>query len=139
LLRADTLVLIDEPESHLHPPLLAAFLTMLRHMLSEREAHAIIATHSPFVVQETPARYVRIVSRHVNRTTVALPSSETYGEEIGTISREVFRLNSRVGEFADVLRTLAGRYTLDELEAQFRNGLSGQGRALIIAEQARRR
>ncbi len=138
-LRADTLVLIDEPESHLHPPLLAAFLTMLRHMLSVREAHAIIATHSPFVVQETPARYVRIVSRHVNRTTVALPSGETYGEEIGTISREVFRLNSRVGEFTEVLRTLAGRYSLDEIESQFRNGLSGQGRALVIAEQARRR
>lgn len=138
-LRADTLVLIDEPESHLHPPLLAAFLTMLRQLLEKREAHAIIATHSPFVVQETPARYVRIVSRHVNRTTVALPSNETFGEEIGTISREVFRLNSRVGEFTDVLRTLARRYSLDELEAQFRNGLSGQGRALVIAEQARRR
>lgn len=138
-LRADTLVLIDEPESHLHPPLLAAFLMMLRHMLHEREAHAIIATHSPFVVQETPARYVRIVSRHVNRTSVALPSGETYGEEIGTISREVFRLNSRVGEFTEVLRTLARRYSLDEVEAQFRNGLSGQGRALVIAEQARRR
>lgn len=137
-LRRDALVLIDEPESHFHPPLLASFLAILRHMLAVREAHAIIATHSPFVVQETPARYVRIVSRHVDRTSVAPPSAETYGEDIGTISREVFRLNSRTGEFADVLRSLAERYSLDEIEAQFQNGLSGQARALVMAAQARR-
>jgi predicted ATPase len=138
-LRRDTLVLIDEPESHLHPPLLASFLMILRHMLGAREAHAIIATHSPFIVQETPARYVRIISRHANRTSIAPPSSETYGEDIGTISREVFRLNSRTGEFTEVLRDLAARYSLDEIEARFQNGLSGQARALVMAAQARRR
>lgn len=49
-----TLVLIDEPESHLHPPLLSAFTRALSDLLVDRNAVAIIATHSPVVLQEVP-------------------------------------------------------------------------------------
>jgi predicted ATPase len=138
-LRSGTLVLIDEPEAHLHPPLLATFLTILRILLKGREAHAIVATHSPFVVQETPARYVRIIARQVTKTAVFRPSVETFGEDIGTISREVFRLDTRAGEFVDTLRALAERQSIDEIEARFENGLSAQARSLVMAIQARRR
>jgi ABC-type multidrug transport system ATPase subunit len=138
-LRPGSLVLIDEPESHLHPPLLATFLTILRTLLEGRDAHAIVATHSPFVVQETPARYVRIISRQVTNTLVTLPSIETFGEDIGTISREVFRLDTRAGEFVETLRALADRYSLDEIEERFTDGLSAQARSLVMARQARRR
>ncbi|MEK5757114.1 AAA family ATPase, partial [Acinetobacter variabilis] len=50
-----TLVLIDEPESHLHPPLLSAFMSALTELLEDRNGVAIIATHSPVVVQEVPS------------------------------------------------------------------------------------
>lgn len=49
-----TLVLIDEPESHLHPPLLSAFIRTLSELLHDRNGVAIIATHSPVVLQEVP-------------------------------------------------------------------------------------
>jgi predicted ATPase len=49
-----SLVLIDEPESHLHPPLLSAFIRALSDLLISRNALAIIATHSPVVLQEVP-------------------------------------------------------------------------------------
>lgn len=135
--REGSLVLIDEPESHLHPPLLAAFLKVLRVLLAARATHAIVATHSPFVVQETPARAVRIVSRAVRRTVVRPPAGETFGEDIGTISREVFQLDARAGEFVDTLRDLAKKYSLDELEQMFSPSLSGQARAMVMAFQAR--
>ncbi|MBW6100166.1 ATP-binding protein [Escherichia coli] len=47
------LVLFDEPETHLHPPLLAVLMSALRIVLNEVDAFAIVATHSPVVVQET--------------------------------------------------------------------------------------
>ncbi|NEX92966.1 AAA family ATPase [Caulobacter sp. 17J65-9] len=137
-LRPGTLILVDEPEAHLHPPLLAVFLKVLRHLLENRDSNAIIATHSPFIVQETPSRHVRIISRQVTMTTVDKPLRETFGEDIGTISREVFRLDTRVGEYVQTLHELAARHTLNEIEAMFENGLSGQGRALVMAHQARR-
>ena len=49
-----TLVLIDEPESHLHPPLLSAFIRALSDLLLDRNGLSIIATHSPVVLQEVP-------------------------------------------------------------------------------------
>jgi predicted ATPase len=49
-----TLVLFDEPEGHLHPPLLSALMRSLSQLLHTRNAVAIIATHSPVVLQEIP-------------------------------------------------------------------------------------
>ena len=58
-----TLVLIDEPETHLHPPLLAALLKSVRACLDQFDGYAILATHSPVVLQETPSRYVNVLRR----------------------------------------------------------------------------
>ncbi len=51
-----TLVMLDEPESHLHPPLLSAFIRSLSELLITRNGVAIIATHSPVVLQEVPKK-----------------------------------------------------------------------------------
>ncbi|HDI3254093.1 TPA: ATP-binding protein, partial [Vibrio cholerae] len=53
-----TLVIIDEPECHLHPPLLSAFTRALSSLLIERNGVAIVATHSPVIVQEVPQKCV---------------------------------------------------------------------------------
>lgn len=49
-----SLVLLDEPEGYLHPPLLSAFIRALSDLLIKRNAVAIIGTHSPVVLQEVP-------------------------------------------------------------------------------------
>jgi hypothetical protein len=82
-LQRGSLVLIDEPEAHLHPPLLAALMKSLRVGLSRRDSYAIIATHSPVILQETPAKFVRIVRRLGDSTSVSQPKRETFGENIG--------------------------------------------------------
>ena len=58
-----TLVLLDEPESHLHPPLLSAFTLALSDLLVNRNGVVIIATHSPVVLQEVPKSCVSILRR----------------------------------------------------------------------------
>lgn len=49
-----SLVILDEPENHLHPPLLAAFVRALSELLIDRNGVAVIATHSPVILQEVP-------------------------------------------------------------------------------------
>lgn len=44
-----SLVLVDEPETHLHPPLLSAMMHAFRDVLREFESSALVATHSPVV------------------------------------------------------------------------------------------
>ncbi len=49
-----SLVLFDEPESHLHPPLLSSFIRAVSDLLINRNGVGIIATHSPVILQEVP-------------------------------------------------------------------------------------
>lgn len=50
-----SLILLDEPETHLHPPLLSAFVRSLSNLLIEKNGVAIITTHSPVILQEVPS------------------------------------------------------------------------------------
>ena len=134
-----TIVLIDEPECHLHPPLLAAFMHAMRLVLDENDAFAVVATHSPVVVQETLRQHVSVVRRSGAETTIHPPQIETYGESIGAITDEVFGLNSDETDFHNTLQGLVKKgLTLDDIESLFENGLSLQGRAYVMSELARR-
>lgn len=129
-----SIVLIDEPESHLHPPLLAAFMHAVRLVLEANDAFAVVATHSPVVVQETLGRHVSIVNR-VGHSISILPSRiETYGESIGEITDEVFRLHPDATDFHATLKAMvdAGR-SLKQIDAYFDRGLSLQARAYVMS------
>ncbi|MEC5407569.1 AAA family ATPase [Paraburkholderia sp. MPAMCS5] len=133
------LVLFDEPETHLHPPLLAALMHSLRRVLSEQEAYAVVATHSPVVLQETMAAHVHVISREGGETVVQRPVGETFGENIGLLTSNVFSLTSQVTDFNDTLSKLALQTRdLQKIEALFaEGGLSVQARAYVMAVLAR--
>ena len=136
---AKSIVLIDEPESHLHPPLLGTFMHALRLILDRNDAFAVVATHSPVVVQETLGRNVSVVRRSGAETTISSPRIETYGESIGTITDEVFGLNSDATDFYKTLQNLAqSGMTIQEIEEWFERGLSLQARAYVMSELARK-
>ena len=85
-----TLVLLDEPESHLHPPLLSAFIRALSNLLYDRNGVAIVATHSPVVLQEIPRSCISKIQRVGLVTNIKMPDIETFGENVGVLTREVF-------------------------------------------------
>ena len=86
-----TLVLLDEPEAHLHPPLLSAFVRALSDLLVNRNGVAIIATHSPVVLQEVPASCAWKIRRTGQAFPAERPDIETFGENVGVLTREVVR------------------------------------------------
>lgn len=83
---------MDEPESHLHPPLLSAFIRAVSELLTSRNGVALIATHSPVVLQEVPKRCVWLLGRSGGYSWATRPELETFGENVGTLTREVFGL-----------------------------------------------
>ncbi|WP_429333157.1 AAA family ATPase [Paraburkholderia sp. 35.1] len=133
-----SLVLFDEPETHLHPPLLAALMHSIRTVLDEQDAYAIVATHSPVVLQETLAKHVHVISREGAHTVVRKPKTETFGENIGILTSNVFNLTSEVTDFTATLRQLADQIQdIEEIEALFElGGLSLQARAYVMSVQA---
>jgi predicted ATP-dependent endonuclease of OLD family len=84
-----TLVLMDEPEAHLHPPLLAALIRAVSDLLINRNGVAVVATHSPVVLQEVPRSCVWKLRRHGGGAVVERPEIETFAENIGRLTHEV--------------------------------------------------
>lgn len=126
-----TLVLLDEPEGHLHPPLLSAFIRALADLLGRRNGVALIATHSPVVLQETPAHCSWMLSRCGRETRAARPPIETFGENVSVLTREVFKLELTNTGFHTLIRQAvdSGR-TYEEVVAYFQGQLGAEGRAL---------
>ncbi len=85
-----TIVLIDEPETHLHPPLLSTYIRTLSFLLRKYNAVAIIATHSPIVLQEVPSNCVTKIERTQREMNFSRPHMETFASNIDSLTREVF-------------------------------------------------
>lgn len=99
-----TLVLMDEPESHLHPPLLSAFTRALSDLLHNRNGVAIIATHSPVVLQEVPRSCAWKLTRLRTQGRSDRPERETFGENVGVLTREIFGLEVSKSGFHEMLQ-----------------------------------
>ncbi|WP_162630058.1 AAA family ATPase [Azospirillum ramasamyi] len=135
-----SIILFDEPETHLHPPLLAALMHSLRLALHELEAFAIVATHSPVVVQETLSQQVHKITRYGDIGRIYSSEIETFGESIGAITNEVFSLSASSTDYHVVLKALANAYDdLDSIENLFERGLSVQARAFVMSLLAARK
>ncbi|EJM7152612.1 MULTISPECIES: AAA family ATPase [Vibrio] len=129
-----TLVLIDEPESHLHPPLLSAFIRALSDLLLDRNGVSIIATHSPVVLQEVPRCCVWKINRCRLVTEPRRPAIETFGENVGILTREVFGLEVVKSGFHDLLaKSVASGDTYEEIVGGYRDQLGVEARALLKA------
>ena len=99
-----TLILLDEPEAHLHPPLLSAFVRCLSDLLVDRNAVAVVATHSPVVLQEVPSSCVHMLYRSGTTIDVYRPDFETFGEGVGRLTSEVFKHEVTESGFHRLLR-----------------------------------
>lgn len=98
-----SLVLIDEPESHLHPPLLSAFIRTLSWLMNDVNGVSIIATHSPVVLQEVPSTCVWKIIRYNAEINISRPKIETFGENVGVLTREVFGLDVEKSGYITVI------------------------------------
>ena len=129
-----TLVLMDEPESHLHPPLLSAFTRALSELLNNRNGVAIIATHSPVVVQEVPRSCVWTMERSRAEGVTERPEIETFGENVGVLTREIFGLEVTRSGFHDLLRQAVEQgKTYDEIVLEYKDRLGFEARAMLRA------
>ncbi|MCU7238669.1 MULTISPECIES: AAA family ATPase [Pseudomonas] len=137
LVEDKTICLFDEPENHLHPPLLAGFIRVLSEFLSESNGIAILATHSPVVLQEIPRGCVwRIdgVGQFMR------PHIETFGESVGDITMDVFDLDRRHSGFYALLKQDAqevGDY--EGVMSIYKGQVGTEGRSVVLSSLPRER
>ena len=86
-----TLVILDEPETHLHPNLVCDFMNLVYEVLTATKSIAVVATHSAYVVREVPTHcaHVYLVDDE-GRATENQVYLRTLGANIENISQAVF-------------------------------------------------
>ncbi|MCG8006848.1 MAG: AAA family ATPase [Candidatus Thiodiazotropha lotti] len=84
-------VLMDEPETHLHPNMISDFVDVLDYLLENTGSQAILATHSAYFVREIPSEQVHVL-REIEPGFVSIdhPRLKTFGATIDSISQFVF-------------------------------------------------
>jgi predicted ATPase len=129
-----SLVLLDEPEAHLHPPLLSAFIRALSNLLIERNGVAIIATHSPVVLQEVPMSCVWKLRRSGPESKIERLESESFGENVGLLTREVFGLEVTYSGFHKLIAESVNKLnSYQEIIEYFNSEVGMEAKAIINA------
>jgi len=137
-LQERTLLIMDEPETHLHPPLLSAFIRAISDLMIEMNGVSIVATHSPVILQEVP----RTCAWKLNLSGIILvadrPEQETFGENVGILTNDVFRLETtESGFYAMLLRVIKDtNYDYDAVLEKFDYQLGMEARSIVMAEIA---
>jgi predicted ATPase len=135
-----SLVLIDEPESHLHPPLLSSLVRVVASLLEERNGVAIVATHSPVVLQEVPASCTTEIRRSGLSAINTRPVGETFAEGVGVLTSRVFGLEVTATGYHRELREafVAHDYDYHLTLSAFGDQLGAEGRAILRSMVANR-
>ena len=127
-----SLVLLDEPEAHLHPPLLSAFIRSLSDLLINRNGVAIIATHSPVILQEVPKTCVWRIWRSGREKKIERPVAETFGENVGTLTQAIFGLEVTNSGFHKMLSdAVQDNLVYEEVLARFNGQLGDEARGIV--------
>jgi AAA domain, putative AbiEii toxin, Type IV TA system len=132
-LQEKSLVIIDEPEAHLHPPLLSAFIRALSELLTQTNGVAIIATHSPVILQEVPKSCAWKLRRIGAEAISERLNIETFGENVGVLTNEVFGLEVTNSGFYELLDKIAKKKkSYEEVLEYFDGQLGMEAKAILM-------
>ncbi|MGX7632597.1 ATP-dependent nuclease [Bacillus thuringiensis] len=121
----ESLLLFDEPETHLHPNALSNLIRMFNTLLVEFNSFAILSTHSPIIIQEIPSKYINVVERINNTPKVRKLHIESFGENLTTITNEVFDVRNTESNYKDWFETMVEKeMSYDEILSTFNDNLS---------------
>ncbi|BDR21430.1 AAA family ATPase [Vibrio alginolyticus] len=84
-------VLLDEPETHMHPNMIADFVGLLDQLLEDTGSQALIATHSAYFVREISREQVHVLLKNESdEISIVSPRLRTFGADIESISQFIF-------------------------------------------------
>lgn len=137
-IQPNSLVLFDEPETHLHPNAVASLFLVLSDILEEHDSYAVIATHSPLVIQEIPAKRVLMFRREQDVTVAEPLLLESFGETVTELTRHLFETNEVDSVYRRTLKALAKKEPAAAVMNRFEQGLSLSAQAYLLAQYGKK-
>lgn len=108
-IRFDSLILFDEPETHLHPNAINALLNTLFNLVKRFQSFCVIATHSPLIIQEIPSRNIFVIERDSDLAFVRGLERESFGENLTVITQDIFGNRDVPRHFISLIEELVSK------------------------------
>ena len=131
-IKPNSLILFDEPEMHLHPNAISNLIRSLDTLLVKFDSYAIIATHSPIIIQEIPSEFIKVFNREGNIPYIYNLSLESFGESIEVLTQEVFKTRDVEDNYKNFFQKVSQQMPYKEVLALFPNGLSLNAKSYLI-------
>lgn len=122
-IRHNTLLLIDEPEVHLHPQGITELVHIIDWLCEEYSSSCIMATHSAVIIQELLSRNVIVMDRELDGSPIIRPMTlESMGENLTTITQEIFGRDNKEPLYVKKIRKLVNsNKDIDEVLQKVQN------------------
>ena len=130
----ESLILFDEPETHLHPSAIGQLIIVFHQILSYYNSYAIISTHSPIIIQDIPSKYITIFDRTGDSPIIRKLPLESFGENISTLTSRVFN-TLEVKELYKMFLEKLSNQSIEDIESLFENELSINAQLYLAALQ----
>ncbi|MEZ8046978.1 AAA family ATPase, partial [Vibrio sp. 10N.237.312.C02] len=122
--KKESSLLFDEPELHLHPRAISHLIPAIKHILIDLNAYAIIATHSPIVLQQVPSKFIRVFDNNSGKVNSRVLEIETLGDSLSSITNEVFNTFEINQPYKELLKNLFRNNSIEEINDLFEGKLS---------------
>ena len=128
-----SLVIFDEPELHLHPNAVSRLVNALRFVLGKFKSFAVLATHSPIVLQQIPSRSVRVMRRTPGGPVVTGIELECFGQDLSSITEAVFHSADEPAFFATWFDEVSEEYSEEDIQSAFGRELSFNAKSYLAS------
>lgn len=105
-IRYDSIILYDEPETHLHPNAISQLINTIYDLVSEFQSYCIVATHSPLIIRDLLSKNVLVVEKEGVYFSVRKLGIETFGENLTVLTDEVFGNREIPKQYREILKDL---------------------------------
>ncbi|MBU3175179.1 AAA family ATPase [Clostridium estertheticum] len=100
----NSIIIIDEPETHLHPKWAQEFIGYLVDLFGDYKVHLILATHSPTIISDVPCECIIGLKKNGNKIKQYKPNDRTLGAASTEVLRDVFEIEESSSKYAVSIR-----------------------------------
>lgn len=117
----NSIILIDEPETHLHPKWIRNYITILKRIIGEVNCHVIMATHAPLIVSDIPKESIVMLEKEGHLIRQSEIYEETIGLEYEEVLKKIFQIEENRGSVLESYeREIMKSIERDDLETIIR-------------------
>ena len=109
-IRYDSLILFDEPETHLHPNAISQLISSIYELVESFDSYCLITTHSPIIIQNIFGKNVYVMEKENNIPFLRKIGVESFGENLTVLTEDIFSNSEINKQYKVILDKLIERY-----------------------------